>query len=62
MKKQIKSLQFTKKTIANFNSEKVKGGFTTISIIGCGGNISQVGGYCGNSVPVAQGGIGCHIK
>ncbi len=57
MKKQFKSLQFTKTTITNFNSEKVKGGGTITQI--CFG-ITKLAGYCGNSVPVEQGGIGCH--
>lgn len=69
MKKQIKKLQFTKNTISNFSSKKIKGGVETnldctgtgVLSLGCGpGTIPS--GFCGNSVPVEEGGIGCHIK
>ncbi|MHA7055675.1 hypothetical protein ACWGOQ_0000535 [Aquimarina sp. M1] len=59
MKKSLKNLELKKETISNFNLNKIKGGSDTI--IGCyGGNASV--NFCGNSVPVAQGGIGCHAK
>ncbi|MDH7447399.1 hypothetical protein [Aquimarina sp. 2201CG14-23] len=59
MKKSLKKLELNKQTISNFNLRKVRGGSDTV--IGCyGGNVSV--NVCGNSVPVAQGGIGCHAK
>ena len=69
MKKQVKKLQFKKNTITSFNSKAIIGGVETnadctgtgILSLGCPpGTMPSV--ICGNSVPVAQGGIGCHIK
>jgi len=68
MKKSLKNLQLKKQTISNLSLNQVRGGGVT-SIRNCEptagpscnnpGN-SQIGGFCGNSVPVEQGGIGCH--
>ena len=63
MKKSLKNLHFNKQVISKLNSKSIKGGTNPPHTANCfPGGLSQLGGYCGNSVPVAQGGIGCHIK
>ncbi len=59
MKKSLKNLELKKQTISNLDLHKVKGG-NGISLFNCSGVTSN--GYCGNSVPVAEGGIGCHAQ
>ena len=57
MKKSLKNLELKKQTITKLEQHIVKGGNNNITIIGCAGGNTNV---CGNSVPVAEGGIGCH--
>ncbi len=66
MKKSLKNLRLKKQTISNPVLNKVKGGDFQVSqtcnlTLGCNSNGCQTN-FCGNSVPVAQGGIGCVIK
>ncbi|WP_298513517.1 hypothetical protein [uncultured Kordia sp.] len=48
MKKSLKNLALKKEVITNFDLKKVNGGGPTALMC--------------NSVPRAQGGIGCHLK
>lgn len=69
MKKQIKKLKFRKNTVSSFTSKVIKGGIETesgctgtgILSLGCGPG-TMPSRVCGNSVPVNQGGIGCHAQ
>jgi hypothetical protein len=58
MKKSLKELKLNKKTISKLNFRTIKGGLDPTQFACHGVSIDM----CGNSVPIAQGGIGCHLQ
>ncbi len=56
MKKSLKNLQLKKQTISKLNLNNLKGGFINPTALGC-----QPSVFTCNTVPEAEGGIGCHI-
>ncbi len=51
-KRNLHTLQLNKKQVSNLNTQSVKGGTSQ----------AQATDITCNSVPVAEGGLGCHIK
>ncbi|PTX61054.1 hypothetical protein C8N46_105210 [Kordia periserrulae] len=51
-KRNVHTLLLNKKQVSNLNTQSVKGGTSQ----------PQATVYTCNSVPVAEGGLGCHIK